>query len=269
MLPDFLSDVSINYTAVPEHLAGARSRGVLWQAGPGRFLLDLPQVARFLVEEGERITIDRGAAVNEAELRRCARMTPLAALLYQRGMLALHAAAAVGPKGGAILIGGDSGAGTSTLLAALLERGWHFLADGLAAVGLNDHGQPMVYPISPEVNLWPDALAKLTGSSGGTGRQSLSWEERFVATPQPLQAIFRLLVHKGEIELADITGTRMFHALTTLSYNSRIADALFERAAFMRQTAAVTGRVPMHRLRRPLGRWCLDELAELLENACP
>lgn len=266
MLPEFLADVSITYTTVPVPLAGVRSRGVLWQAGPSRFLIDLPHVARFLVEDGTRITIDRAAAVDEAELRRFARMTPLAALLYQRGILALHAAAVVDPKGGAILIGGDSGAGKSTLLAALLKRGWHFLADGLAAVSLNDNGRPMVYPISPEVHLWPDVIERLTGDSGMAGRQSLLWEDHFATTAHPLQAIFRLLVHKGEIELADITGTRMFNALTTLSYNSRIADALFDRAAFMDQAAAVTRMTSMHRLRRPLGRWCLDELADCLEN---
>jgi hypothetical protein len=269
MLPDFLSDVSITYTTVPVHLENARSHGVLWQAGPGRFLLELPHVARFLVEGGTRITIDRRAAVDEAELRRFALMTPLGALLYQRGMLALHAAAVVGPRGGAILIGGDSGAGKSTLLAALLKRGWRHLADDLAAVSLNDHGQPTVYPISPEVKLWPDAMVQLTGNTDKTGRNSLSREEGFTTSPQPLQAIYRLLVHKGEIELAPITGTQMFNALTMLSYNSRIADALFERSAFMGQASAIARAVRMYRLRRPLGRWCLDELADLLENTCP
>jgi len=58
MLPEFLSDVSINISAVPAHLENTTFRGVLWQAAPGRFMIDVPETARYLVEEGKRVTID-------------------------------------------------------------------------------------------------------------------------------------------------------------------------------------------------------------------
>ncbi|WP_157046147.1 hypothetical protein [Geotalea uraniireducens] len=239
---------------------------MLWQAAPGRFLLDLPDVARFLVESGTKVTIDPSPTAEEADLRRFARMAPLAALCYQRSMLALHAAAVVGPSG-AILIAGDSGAGKSTLLAAMLKREWSFLADDLAAVSLAENGLSMVYPAFPELALWSDARGKLAFDDSDTGRHLLPRVESFGTTPQPLRALFRLAVHKGEIELADVTGTRLFDTLTTLSYNSRIADALLERAAFMRQASAIARTVPVRTLRRPRDRWCAGELADLLEES--
>jgi hypothetical protein len=265
MLPDFLSDISVKIAAVPPHIEGATAHGVLWQAAPRSFLIDAPDVARYLVEEGSCITIDPSPQADETDMRRFFRMTPLVALLFQRGILAFHAAAVAGPAG-AILIAGDSGAGKSTLLAALLKRGWLFLADDLAAVNLDQNGLPMVYPHFPEVMLWTDTMEKLEFENVGKGRQRLPMKEQFIATPQPLRAICRLSVHKDEIEISSIEGVKLFNTLTTLSYNSRIADALLDRTAFMRTAAAIARTVPLHSLRRPRGRWCVDELADLLEK---
>ncbi|HEX9022752.1 MAG TPA: hypothetical protein VF799_02830 [Geobacteraceae bacterium] len=252
--------------AVPLRLEDATFRGVLWQAAPGRFLLDLPDVARFLVEEGKRVTVDPSSTADEWELCRFARMTPLAALLYQRGMLALHAATVAAPKGGAILIAGDSGAGKSTLLAALLQRGWRFLGDDLAAVALQENGLPMVMPIYAELTLRPDAMEKLAFDGGHPGRRHLIKEENFIAIAQSLRMLYRLSVHKDGIEMAHIKGMKILDTLTKLSYNSRIADALFDRSAYLHLASVIARTVPVRSLRRPRGRWCADELADLVEK---
>lgn len=268
MLPDFLAGVAVEFAAVPAQLDGATARGVLWQGGAGRLLLDFPDVGRFLVADGARLTIDPAAAVAPEQLRRVAQMAPLAALCYQRGMLALHGAAAVGPRG-AIVIGGDSGAGKSTLLAALLQRGWRLLADDLTVVAADERGVPLAYPLAPELALWPDVRTGAGAEGHSAGRQYLQVGAAHVATPQPLRALFRLLVHKGELELCPLAGTQFFAALTTLSYNSRMADALLSRAAFLRQAAALNGTLVGFTLRRPRGCWSVEELADLLEGACP
>lgn len=267
MLPDFLSEVSIAYASLPRHLHAAPSRGVLWQAAPGRFLLDAPGAARYLVEDGSRVTIDPHPAADKSEVSRFLRMTPLAALLFQRGVTAFHAAAVAGPDG-AVLIAGDSGAGKSTLLAAMLKRGWSVLADDLAAVDLNENGEPTVFPAFPELALWSDAMEKLGIETENEGRHVLPMKERFVASPRPLRAIYRLSVHKNDLEMVDIKGTKIFSTLTTLSYNSRIADALLNRDAYMRRASVITGTVPMRALRRPRGQWCVEDLANLVEGDC-
>ena len=263
--PGFLSDASITYASVPSHLEGATSRGVLWQAAPGRFLLDAPDTARYLVEDGKRISIDTHTSADESEVTRFLRMTPLAALLFQRGVPAFHAAAVAGPVG-AIVIAGDSGAGKSTLLAAMLKRGWNLLADDLAAVDLNENGVPTVFPIFPEAILWPDTMKELKIETTGQGRQIVPMEDRFAASPQPLRAICRLSVHKEELDSEEIKGTKLFNTLTMLSYNSRIADALLDRSAYMRLAAEIAKTVSVRTLRRPRGQWCIEEMADIVEG---
>ena len=93
MLPDWLTGVQIENIPVPLALKGTLAHGVLWQAAPGRFLLDLPELARYLVEQGKRICIDPSPSAADSDVLRFLRMTPLAALFSQRGILAFHAAA--------------------------------------------------------------------------------------------------------------------------------------------------------------------------------
>jgi hypothetical protein len=281
-LPDWLKDVQIQTTAVPEDLGACSARGVLWQAAPGRFLLHVPEVARYLVENGRQVTVDPGPDADMAQVQRFMHMTPLAALLYQRGLLAFHAAAAVPPDGeesGAILIAGDSAAGKSTLLVALQQRGWQILADDLAAVDENELGRPVVRPTFQEVMLWEDAAEKLKLPPLDYGQSVIIHEggRRVYALPdriaegrtggQPLKCIVRLAVHTGdEIEMERVAGAKAFRSIGTLIYNSHIADALLERTVYMLRAASIAQSIPIYRLRRPRGQWSVEELLRKVED---
>ncbi|MBI5301186.1 MAG: hypothetical protein HY868_03545 [Chloroflexi bacterium] len=291
MLPDWLADLQIETTSAPYAIENATARGVLWQAARNRFLLDVPDVARYFVADGRRIVIERAPNANDADVMQFLRMTPLAALCFQRGILAFHAAAVAPPSDlslqaisakpapssqlgiassqkpllavpsrGAILLAGDSGAGKSTLLAALLQRGWTMLADDLAVVEINANGELVVLPTFPDVRLWQDAREKL-----GIETQRIFQNASSLATPQALRAIYWLAVHnRDEIETRELTGAERFRALGTLTYNSHIADALLDRVAYFRIASVIAQNVPLVHLNRPRGKWSVDALAERL-----
>lgn len=202
MLPRFLIGVEIKTASVPSVLDGATTRGVLWQAAPGRFLLDVPDVARYLVEDGNRIAIEPSPQADESGVGSFLRMTPLAALLFQRGIPAFHAAS-VANRHGAVLLAGDSGAGKSTLLAALMKRGWTMLADDLAMVDLDEQGNPVVFPTCQDILLRHDAMEKMGIAAQQPNhvlrydkvRQSIS----AVLLPSPMQPLSGVCaVHGGD-----------------------------------------------------------------------
>jgi len=47
-LPAFLADARVESGQTPRYLHNAAATGVLWQAEPGRFLIDVPGAARYL-----------------------------------------------------------------------------------------------------------------------------------------------------------------------------------------------------------------------------
>ncbi len=268
ILPRFMAGVEIKTASIPPLLKGATARGILWQAAPGRFLLDVPEVSQYLVEDGSLVTIEPVPQAGKDKVNRFFQMTPLAALLFQRGITAFHAAAAAGPQG-AVLLAGDSCAGKSTLLVELLKRGWKMLSDDLSVVALNDNGTASALPTFPDVVLWRDTLDKFNIENTGKYRQTVCMEEQFTNTPQRLKAICRLMVHnKNEIEISSTEGIGRFRFLTEILYNTRIADALLDRTAHMRTASALTQCVSMQTLLRPRGRWSSEELADVVEQKC-
>lgn len=146
-----------------EDLAEAPRAGVLWRARRGRLLLEIPEVARYLVSDGNLIQIELCPRSSTAEVWRFLQMTPAAALYLQRGIPVLHAAVAADGAGRAVVLAGGSGAGKSVLLAELLQRGWGLLADDLAPVTLSQDRVPVALPTGPQVILWPDSLGQLAG----------------------------------------------------------------------------------------------------------
>lgn len=268
ILPNFLSGVEIKTASIPPVLKGATARGILWQAAPGRFLLDVPEVSQYLVEDGRFVTIEPAPQAGKDKVNRFFQMTPLAALLFQRGITAFHAAAAAGPQG-AVLLAGDSCAGKSTLLMELLKRGWKMLSDDLSVVSLNGNGTASALPTFPDVVLWRDTLDKFNIENTGKYRQTVCMEEQFTNTPQRLKAIYQLLVHnKNEIEISSTEGVDRFSALSKLLYNTRVADALLDRTSYMQSAAAIARNVSMRTLLRPKGRWSSEELADVVEKEC-
>ncbi len=262
LLPDSLGDVAVVYGDVPPSLEGATSGGVLWAAAAGRFWLEVPGVGRFLAARGSELTVDPAPGSDPADVARVARMTPLAALLFQRGNVAWHAATAV-RDGQGVVLAGDSATGKSTLLAALLARGWAMLGDELAPVTVDGGGAVVVRATGGGVRLWPDAVQRLEWSAA----QSAAAESRCMSEPVPVRSIWRLALHNtGATEIATDEGFDRFDAVGRLVYQGRVAHALLHRGAYLKLAAAVASSIPQYHLRRPRGRWTVTELADMIER---
>jgi HprK-related kinase A len=80
--------------------------------------------------------------------------------LGQKSFLLLHAAS-VERDGRALLLTGHSGAGKSTLSALLAERGWRFMGDEFALLGLKDG---LLHPFPRAVSLKNEALRLFDGA---------------------------------------------------------------------------------------------------------
>ena len=268
-LPIWCAGVDLQYGVTPRDLPACTARGVLWQAGPGAFLLDVPAVARYLVRDGSFITVTPAPGADPVAVTRLLRLTPFAALLFQRGWLALHAAS-VATSEGAIVILGESSTGKSTLAAALVARGWDLLADELAAVEVDATGQVLVHPTFPEIGLWPDTLSHLgmTQVPGPPVRSKTTTPAtRFASGPRSLRAIGRLTDHPGALpEPPRLSGARRFDMVSTGLYNSLVANILLDRAAYLRAAATLARSVQVSPLHRGIDTWDLDGLATQAER---
>jgi len=150
--------VDLRLGPVPDHLPAPLACGRIFQARPGRLLLQVPGVARFLVEEGLRITVEPadGAGAEANDLVAWLLGPVFGALLQQRGNLVLHGSVVRATESAAVFMGA-SGVGKSTLALGLGDLGRRVLSCDLAVLG--PAGQ--VAPGPPFLRIWDDTLRRL------------------------------------------------------------------------------------------------------------
>lgn len=166
-------DVTVIHGRVPEKLENAMASddswksGFCWQASPACYLLRGGlRSGRFLVEDGKRVTVERNPAAEDDRILFHLLHSVTAALLRQRGFLALHANTALTPRG-AIALSGKSGAGKSTTLAALFQRGCAMISDDITALRIGTDGQVVAVPGAAQIHLWDDAAGRLGIDTSG------------------------------------------------------------------------------------------------------
>ena len=155
-----VADVRVHFAPVPDRLDGAQNLGPNWQFDENEFLFLIPGLARFLIVGGREIRIQPEYATPHDELAAFLSGTVLGILLHQRSRIVLHASA-VNVRGRAVLFCGPTGAGKSTLAAALDARGYPVISDDLCAVDVDGHDIPHVAPDGRNLKLWPRAIEHL------------------------------------------------------------------------------------------------------------
>ncbi len=264
---DAAPDVIVAEGDVPYELARPLAGDKAWQAEPGRFLWrGGRRSGRFLVEGGSRVTLQRHPDATDDVLAFHFLDMVLAAILQQRGLLVLHANAAVTPAGAAA-IGGASGAGKTTTLAALLARGCAMLADDITALRLGPAGRVEALPGIAQLHLCDDAAAGLGQDIEGLPRQQ--WRRLKAAVPTtvapaaaPLRALYLLETHAGEeVHMTALTGGAKFAAVQECIYGPLLPQ---EHPGQFPLLAAVLEQVAVYRLFRPARRWSVAEVAEAI-----
>jgi hypothetical protein len=259
-------DVVVRERPVPGRLSAPRFGEASWDAAPGEFLLRGGQRSgRFLVEDGG-VLLERNRECDEAVLARHFTDQVLAALLRHRGLLVLHANAVQTPDG-VVVIGGESGSGKSTTLAALLRRGCRMLSDDVTALRPGDvPGVIEVVPGAAQIHLTQDAAEGLGYAVSPAQLQpwrrmktAVSARDSMTGQAGQLRALYLLRPSGGEeVVAARVTGGGKFLALQECLYGPMFAE---EHPALFPLMSAVVAAVPFYRLDRPASRWSVDEVA--------
>lgn len=265
-------DVFVRLGVVPIHLDGASPlRGILYEASSRRFLFSVERVARYLASDGNQIDIEPAPGADLESVLVFLHTCVFGALLYQRGVLPLHASAVIGARG-AVVIAGRSGYGKSTLAGALHRLGFPVIADEICAVETGP--TPAVLPSNPCILLWPDAIERLGVEISSLRRQRPS-VEKFVYPVDnecedravPIQAIYFLeVVESSGVSLTPVTGIDTIRFLAPNAYRNRFVESMNLSARLFLQLQKIAGAVPMAKITRPASGFLLDELTALLTD---
>lgn len=261
-------DVVVRTGSVVRRLSAPAAGDDRWDAEPGRFLLRGGRRAgRFLVQAGD-VTLERNPGAVEENLARCFTDEVLPAVLRQRGLLVLHANAAL-TAWGVLVIAGQSGAGKSTTLAALLVRECTMLTDDVTALALAADGDVEVLPGVAKMHLTATAVSGLgyelaagLVQPGRRMKSAMATAASMAHAPGRLRAIYLLATHAGpDVRVRAVAGSEKFNALQSCIYGPMLAG---EHPGAFPLIQAVMRATPVYRLERPAERWSVPEVTEAL-----
>ena len=222
----------------------------------------------FSLDEGREVLVTPATSDREV-LRMYLLGGIMAALLYQRGLLPIHASA-VSIGGEAALFVGEQGRGKSTLAASFYGRGHQVLADDVAAIAVRETGCT-VTPAFPLVKLFPAVGERLGCDSAShlflhelESKRGLPVEDRFCAQPTPLGGIF-LLARGERPALHAVPPETSLLALLQHSCPTRL-NLPGDEAHFL-ACAKVARETPVFRLERPHPTEQLPTVCTLVESA--
>lgn len=231
----------------------------------GGFLMVIDGAGRYFVTGGSAIQVEPERGADAANVRLFLLGSAMGALLYQRGLVPLHANA-IAVDGRAVAFAGPSGSGKSTLAAWCHDHGYAVLADDVAALDCRD-GDVVILPGLPRLRLWRGAL-EASGRDARDHPPSFVGEsaydkfdvalDRVAGEALPVSAIY--LLERGErSELLPLTGMSAVEALVANSYRGEFVRALGMTAEHVRHCLAIARCVPVFRAIRPWGYERLDK----------
>ncbi len=262
---------------VPQTLANGRELTPWLQTNDRQCLVGSPNIARYLIEDGKRITLDRRVQAQpkhnaaDGDVRTYLLGTVLGALLHQRQWLPLHISA-VKTASGIVAFTGASGAGKSTLTACLHYRlGLPLFSDDLAVLKPEDRTY-LLYPGPPRLKLWSSALDALGLSKEGLVRD-LAREDKFhlqqkddlQSEPEPLDKL--VILTRAEpgrsTDIRRIRGIEAYQAFMHSIYRPALCHLFFDQTAVHDFGGRILGAIEVYEYRRP---WNLSELRPSLEK---
>lgn len=252
------------------HRKGRVTKYRAWEASEGHFLLELDNIAKYLVTGGNRILIEKCSGATDQEVMAFFNGSALTALLQQRGLLTLHASAVKTPQGAALFMG-RSGAGKSTLSSAMQQRGYAMLSDDASAIEFDGEANPIILPSFPTTRLWGDSMEKLGEQKASNQKLRAELDkylvpaDRFCEEPQPVSRIFCLNTHnRPTIEIQQLAAADRFQTLSLYTFRKNFYTGQGLGQLYFESVMKLVNSIQVIKISRPESPFLLDELVEVI-----
>jgi hypothetical protein len=224
-------DVVVRYGEVPEELEDTKQHKMLFSSNDkDEVLFKMPDVARFLIKGTSEVIIDIDDAERRADAHKYILTFVLGILSFKKKFYPLHGGGIV-YNGEAYLFSGKSGAGKSTTMAGLQQRGFPSVGDDIANMFIKD-GKAYVHPCFPRFKLWEQSLKILDNKNKGEYLLRSDMDkylvpvDNFHTTPVPVKRIYLLEENLvGETSFTTVTGKEKLMKLKANSYKPWMVDA--------------------------------------------
>ena len=242
---------------------------------PTRYRITIKDVASYFVQEGKSIIISADPNADQDSIRLFCLSNAFAAALHQRKTIPIHCAALI-DKGQLVLVLGDSGAGKSTTMASLVQKGLKPFSDDVCVPFQDpETGRVSLFSSYPMMKFWKETL-DLVGLNSKVDRKirpdmekyGIYFHQSFLTEALNPKLII-LLEKTDEVStpiLAPISGIELFTKLESNAYRGEyLGFSDLKKEHFMLFTQ-LANQSACYLLKRPLTGNFVDEVAQKIIN---
>lgn len=271
-------DVSVSFGKVPDALNGdnvvIRGNTI---SNNDEYILEIKNTVRYYAGYGKTVIAEPSKGTDEKSIRLFLLGTVMAAILYQRGRIPLHASA-IERNGKLTLFTGKSGAGKSTILATLATRGYTIFTDDICVVQHDVATNRLLGVASyPMLKLWEDSLIKIGSDSFNRDfkirphmlKYGHFFHDDFQTEGLPIEKVFILYTSNdagAELTHNQLDTLQAFKQLERQAYRYRFATSTPSRPQHFSVMSKLAGSVPVIVTKRPHSGTTVTEFADLIET---
>ncbi|MEL6928574.1 MAG: hypothetical protein AAFO95_08060 [Cyanobacteria bacterium J06600_6] len=223
-------------------------------------------VGTFYIEDGNKVVVVPAPNASIEQVRIYIVGTIMAIILYQRGLLVMHASSVV-IDGKAVIFVGRSGGGKSAIAAALNQKGYPLVSDDAVPVDLTS-AIPLVYPGFGQYKL-SEATAEVLGHQSNAllnrdveNRGFINCQ-KFSTQSLPISQVY-ILEKDSPQEIVPIRPREVITQL--LCYLIPTIWGMSQTPAQFFQCSKIAQTTPFYTLHRGDDISALPQLADLVEN---
>lgn len=234
----------------------------------------IPGMAIYMIEGGNQITVQI-LSEEFTPLDVCSYLTGSAftLLLIQRGYIPVHGGMVV--KDGCVaIISGRSGAGKSTTVMELLNRGFRFMSDDVSAILVNNESITAI-PAFPQQKLCRDIIIKYQIDESNLiyideDRDKYARpipEQNYEQSQKKLNYMIEIVPYQGDnVQVQEVQGVEKLKMLTSNLYRGLVYEKMGISMERMDKFLRIASGVKMYQILRPQNMDSLDGIVNSIQN---
>ena len=269
------SDLLIRFGNIPEIPKESTSfNNDFYDIGQDVFRITIQGVGSYYVKNGNEIIISPQDSADHDNIRIFCLSNAFAAVLHQQKKIPLHCAAVLINER-LMLIFGNSGAGKSSTLGALIQRGYTVFSDDVCVPVDISTGQMKLFSSYPLIKFWRNTIENLDMGSKvdrrirpGIEKYGIYFHKKFITEPKsPFLTI--ILEESTDVIVPDIHKIEGIDAFQRLREHAYRSEYLLHSGLGREQFNIFTklaAQTKLYVIRRPKDRNSIQEIVNLTEK---